>query len=138
MASDSAQPQMGAEEVGVADAVFGERGRIFPEFGVVLRCSGSGSLVIWVRNVSYVPVHWEDLGWLPPQAGPQTDRMATTEGTVWYVVVPPTGRCYGEGRPAGGVDLRIPPPEHSFTENCNQVHYGPVSGGGETPGDKCV
>ena len=54
----------------------------------VLQCSVTASCVLWVGDVGYVTAHWEDLGWLPPQDGPHTDRAATMEGTGWGVVIP--------------------------------------------------
>ena len=36
----------------------------------------------------------------------------------------------GGGRITGGVDLRLPSPEHSRTVHFDQAHYVPVSGGG--------
>ena len=54
------------------------------------------------------------------------------------MVEPPSGVGNGGGGPAGGRDLHHPPPEHSLTVNCNQAHYGPVSGGGETPWENGV
>ena len=41
--------------------------------------------------------------------------------------IPPAGGCNGGGRTTGGVDLPLPPPEHSRTVYFNQAHYGPVS-----------
>ena len=72
---------MGTEEVGAADTGDGERGIVCPDVGDVLCCGGTGGSVVWVEDVGYVPAHWEDLGRLPPQGGPQTDGVATVEGT---------------------------------------------------------
>ena len=70
MDDGGAQHQTGMEELGAADAVFGKRGSKCTDAGDVLRCSGASSTVIWVRDLSYVPVHWEDLGRIPPHSGP--------------------------------------------------------------------
>ena len=43
----------------------------------------------------------------------------------------------GDGAIGGG-DLRLPPPEHSCTVNCDQYHYGPVSGSGEASRIMCA
>ena len=54
------------------------------------------------------------------------------------VGVPPSDGGDGGRRPAGGGDLRHPPPEHSPTVNFDQAHYGTVSIGGAAPEDKVV
>ena len=46
----------------------------------------------------------------------------------------PTGGGDGGGGVTGGVYQILSPSEHSRTVYCNQVHYGPVSDGGEAPG----
>ena len=48
--------------------------------------------------------------------------------------VSPSGGSNVIGEVIGGRDLRISPPEHSFTFHCDQAHYGPVSRGGEASG----
>ena len=53
----------------------------------------------------------------------------------------PSGGRDGGGRTAGGGDLSIPPPEHSRTFFCDQVHYGTVYGGraeSRVKGDQAV
>ena len=45
------------------------------------------------------------------------------------------GRNVGGGISGGG-DLRLPPPEHSFTVYCDQAHCVPVSGIGSEAGVK--
>ena len=50
--------------------------------------------------------------------------------------IPHDGSRNGGGWNSGGVDLRLLPPEHSFTVYCNQDHYGPVSGGRAEAGVK--
>ena len=62
--------------------------------------------------------------------------MATVEGPIREVDVPFSGGEYGGGRITGVGDLHLPPTKHSLTVHKNQAHYGPMSGGGETPGDK--
>ena len=59
----------------------------------------AGRPVVWVRDVRYFTVNWEDIGRIPPQGGPQTVRASTTEGTGWNVGVPPAGGGEGEGVP---------------------------------------
>ena len=64
--------------------------------------------------------------------GPNT----TTEGTGWYVGVPPTGVGDVSGGTSGGryLHLHFPSPEHSHTIHYKHTHYEPVSGGRSTPG----
>ena len=45
------------------------------------------------------------------------------------MVIPPSGSRDGGGDTALCEDLCLPPSEHSRTVYCNQVHYGPMSGG---------
>ena len=52
--------------------------------------------------------------------------------------VPPAGGGNSGVRPAGGVELRFLPPEHSRKVHCYQDYYGPVSGIRLTPGYKGV
>ena len=52
--------------------------------------------------------------------------------------VSPSKGCDGGFGITVGQDLCLPPTEHSCTVHRNQAHYGPVSGGGEIPGDKVV
>ena len=52
--------------------------------------------------------------------------------------ISPAGGSDGGGGVTGGGYLRLPPPEHSHKVHCSQAHYGPVSDGGVTPGDKFV
>ena len=73
----STQPQEGEVEVVAADKGVGERGSVLPDFGNVLFGSCAGSLILLVVDVGYVPTHWEELGRLPPQGGPQTDSTAS-------------------------------------------------------------
>ena len=60
------------------------------------------------------------------------------DGNGWDVGVPPIGIGDGGVGTTGDGDLHLPPPEHVFTVYCVQANYGPVSSGGETPGDKGV
>ena len=88
--------------------------------------------------VGYATAHGEDLGQIPTQGGPHIDGTATSEGTVWDVVLNPTGGGDGRGWPTNCGELHRPMPEHSHRVNCDQAHYGPVTGGRATPGDKVV
>ena len=130
--------------MGTADMDIGERGSKCLDAGNVLGFGGTGGYFIWVGDVGYVPTHWEDLGRLPPQGGPQTDGAATTDGNGWYMGVPFAdggdggGDGGGDDRPEGGGDLRHLLPEHSKKVNFDQAHYGPVSGDGAMNRDKGV
>ena len=69
------------------------------------------------------------VGRIPPQGGPQSDREATLEREVQSVdITPAGGRDDGNGT-AGGGYLRLLPPEHGRTVNCDHTHYGYVSSG---------
>ena len=61
--------------------------------------SCAGIPVVWVRDVRYFTMHWEDLGRITPQGDLQTDGSSITEGTGWYVGVPPAGGGEGGGVP---------------------------------------
>ena len=86
--------------------------------------------------MGYFPVHWEDAVQFPPQGGLHVDREAEEEEYGWCVGLPPTGGGDDRGGPTGSGDLCRPSPEHGRTIDCDQDHYGPVSGGGVTPGDE--
>ena len=88
--------------MGAADAVLGNRGSGCLVVDNVLRGSFAGSPVVWFGDVGYVPIHWEDLGRIPPQGGLRTDGAATVEGTGWDVALPPTYRGNGRSGPIGG------------------------------------
>ena len=75
------------------------------------------------------PTHLEGVGRIPPQGGPQNDGEETSVREGRSVDIPPAGGHDGEGRTAGGGDLRLPPPEHSHKVSCDQANYVPVSGG---------
>ena len=77
--------------------------------------------------MGYVPMHWEELGRIPPQSGPKTDGRATSEENGWDVGISPAGGGDGGVRVTGGADLHIPPPEHSLKVHYEKAHYGPVS-----------
>ena len=72
--------------------------------------------------------HEEVFGRIPPQGGPQAERVETAEGKGQRLGLPPTGGYYGGDGISGSGDLRLLPPEHSPTVYCNQANYGPVSG----------
>ena len=116
----------------------GKGGVIFLDAGTVLCWGGTYGTFIWVRYVCHVPVHCEYDGRLPPQGVTQVDGAESKEGDIWDIGLNPTGRGNIGGRHKGCVDLRRPPPEYGHTIHYNRDHYGPVSGGGATPGDKYV
>ena len=49
------------------------------DVGTVIPCCGAGGTSVWVRDVGYVPTHWDDAGWLPPQGGTQVYRATSKE-----------------------------------------------------------
>ena len=118
--------------------VLGREGAHARTLGSFLCESCAGIPVVWVRDVGYVTVHWEDHGRIPSQGGPQTDGTSTTYGAGWHLGVTSTGVGDGRGRPILVGDLFIPPPEHSLTVHRDQGHYGTVSFGRDTPRDKGV
>ena len=77
--------------------------------------SGSVSHSLWVGDVSYDIPHWEGLGTIPPQGGPQADREATLESTGRGMGLSPAGGCNGGGGISVGGYLRLLPSEHSCT-----------------------
>ena len=136
LAGSSTQPQEITAEVGESDKGVGERGSVWPDFGNILCGSCSVSLAIWVGDVGYVPMYWEEFGRILPQGGPQTERRETVEGTRWEVGVSTTSRGDARGGITVGGYIHLPPQEHSCTVHRDQAHYGLVSGDGETPRDK--
>ena len=107
MAGSGKQPHMGMTEVVAVDAGVGRIGSEFPHVRDVLCGRCAVSPVLWVVDVDYGTMHWDELVQLPPQGGLQTYGEATTEGTGWYVGVPPAGEGNIVGRPTGGGDLRL-------------------------------
>ena len=80
--------------------------------------------------------HWEGMGKIIPQGGPQDYGEATTERTVWSTGLSLSIRYDGGDRIAGGGNLSLILIENSRTVYCNQAHYGPVYGGGAEAGVK--
>ena len=120
-----------------ADFLGDEQGGIgFPELGEDLRGSGSGGHALQVGYGSNDNAHREGFGSVPPQGGPQADRETTSERTGRRMGVSPAGGSNGGRGIAGGVDIRLPPTEHSFTVHCNKAHYGLVSGSSAEAGVK--
>ena len=120
------------------DAGIGEKGTRCPDVRDVICCSGAGGTFLWVIDVGYVTVHWEDIGRIPLQGGPHTDGAEITEGTGWDVGVPPSGRGDCGGGPTRDGYLCCLTTEHSRTVHHDQAHYGPVYGGVEMPGYKGI
>ena len=73
--------------------------------------------------------HWEGVGRIPPQGGPQAERGETLERGGQSVDITPSGGRDGGSGTAGCGYLRLLRPEHGHTVHCDQAHYGPVSGG---------
>ena len=55
-------------------------------------------------------IHWEGVGWIPPQGVQQYGGTETLEGEVHEVGVSPTGGINGGGGVTGGGYLRLLPP----------------------------
>ena len=71
----------------------------------------------------YFTTHWEDLGRITPQGGPQNYGASAAEVTGWYVGVPFDGGGEGGGMPTRGGDLHLPLLEQSITVHHYQSHY---------------
>ena len=82
------------------------------------------------------PLHWGCFSRITPQGVPQADGRGTLARKRRGMSIPPAGGSDGGVGTAGGEDLYLPPPEHSHTVYCEQVHYGPVSIGGAEAGFK--
>ena len=67
---------MGADYGGV-----GKRGSIIPDVRDFKCGICAGGPVLWVIGVRYFITHWEELGRITPQGGPQTDGASTAEVT---------------------------------------------------------
>ena len=129
-----AQPSAGATEVGADVQGVKQGGHICPDLRENLCGGGSGGSVVWFRDMGAKTAHWEASVPIPPHGGPQDDGVITSERERWWVDIYPAGGSDGRGGVTGGGDLHLPPPEHIHTVHCNQVYYGPVSGGGEVSG----
>ena len=90
------KPQTVEAELGVDDVVVGERVNGCTEFRGVLCCSGEVSTVIWDGDMGYVSAHWEDLGRLPPQGGPQTYGRKPWRGMDGTWLYPPVVEAMAE------------------------------------------
>ena len=122
--------------MGAADWDIEQVGCGCPELGTYLLGNGSVGHAVRVRNVGHYTPHWECLGNIPPQGGPQAYREATSERKVRHIGIPPARGHNGGCGITGGGYLRLPSLEHSHIVYCNQAHYGPVSGGGAEAGVK--
>ena len=61
----------------------------------------------------------EGVGWIPPQGGPQADRVATAESLGWRLVLTTSGGCDDGSGVAGDEDLRLRPPEYISAIYCD-------------------
>ena len=109
----------------------GKGGHGLPDTRNNLRGSGPGGPAVWVGDMGDENLHWDGVGRIPPQGGPQADGTETSEGEGCEVVVSSTDRSNVGGGVTGGGDPRLPPTEHSHTVHRDQTHYGNVSGGRE-------
>ena len=110
--------------------VVGKGGRGCLDLGKNICGSGSGGTDVWVGDVGDDTAHWERVGRIPPLGDPQEDGTETLEWGGQEVDVSPTDVNDGGCGVTGGGYLRLPPPEHICTVNCDQAHYGPVHGSG--------
>ena len=52
--------------------------------------------------MGYELPHWEGVGRIPPQGGPQADREESLESKGWCMDITPTGGLDGGDRATGG------------------------------------
>ena len=136
LASGGQQPSEITAEVGADDSILELGWCGFPDLGEDLPGSGSVGHNLLVRDVGHDTPHWEGLGRIPPQGGPQADGEETSERTGRSMGLPPAGGSDDRGGTTVGGDVRLLPLEHSHTVYCDQAHYGPVSVGGAGAGFK--
>ena len=113
-------------------------GCICPDLRDNLCGGGEGGSDVWVGDVGGDTVHWDSVGWIPLQGGPQDDGVTTSYREGRLVGISPSGRRNGGGNITGGGYLSLPPSKHSHIVHCDQAHYVPVSGGREASRDKDV
>ena len=58
--------------------------------------------VVRVGDLGDNPLHWEGVGRIPPQGGPQADREESLESKGWCMDITPTGGLDGGDRATGG------------------------------------
>ena len=75
MAGGGPQSQEDTEELGVVSAGAEKGGGVLTYIGTFICCGGTGGTSVWVGDVGYAPVYWEDSGQFPPQGGTQVDGM---------------------------------------------------------------
>ena len=73
------QPTEIMAEVGRADAGLGQGGGGFPVLGPDIIGGGAVGTTVSFIDVGDDATHWEGVGQIPPQGGPQADREATQE-----------------------------------------------------------
>ena len=66
----------------------GKGGGRCPDIGNFICCSGTLGTSVWVGDMGYVPTHWEDAERLPPQIGPQVDRVVFKDEYIWDMSKP--------------------------------------------------
>ena len=75
----------------MTEEVSGKRGFGCPDLGPDILGGGTVGIVVRVKDVGDNPTHWEDVGRIIPQGGPQADREATLDREGWFVDTPLTG-----------------------------------------------
>ena len=102
MDSGGQKPEKGKAVVGVTDKGSGKKGDGCPDLGPYILGGGTVGIVVRLGDVVDDPTHWEGVGRIPTQGGPQADREVTSAREIWCVDISPAGVCDGGGGAAGG------------------------------------
>ena len=79
LSSSGPQPAEGTAGVGKSDAGIEQGGIVCPDLGPDIHGGGSVGPVVQVRYVGEYATHWEGVGHISSQGGPQADRESTSE-----------------------------------------------------------
>ena len=86
--------------------VLGREGADDRTLGVFYIVFGLCGTSLRVRDVGYVPTHWEDAGQVPILCGTYIDGTASKEEARWDLGLTPTGGGDGGGGNTGGGEIR--------------------------------
>ena len=91
LASGGKKPVESTAEVGVAYKGTDQGGFGCPDLGPYLLGGGPVCHYVQVRDMDHDFPHWECVGWIPLQLGPQADREATLAREGQHMGIPPAG-----------------------------------------------
>ena len=77
--------------MGATDESSGKRGCRCLYLGTNILGNGTVSVGVWVGDMGDDPTHWEGVGRIPPQGGPQADGEAALAGEGQCVDINPAG-----------------------------------------------